>query len=269
MPPPALPDAIEDYRDHHWFRDETRRVETAQDAERFVEHVGFAACLTDARRPARRCSRRLRPARCRPGRETCRRTRRRRTCGSSLTRWCAAARYYGSSRGKATFVAPRLVPAFHALGVRRSEEADRLSADARRLLAPLRREGEMSTRELREASGVSDRARFTRALDELQAAMIVVPADVVYQPFTYLWTLAVGRFPDQLRRRLGRDAALREIAAGFLAGAGMTVPGELARVSGLSRPDAGLGNRALVETGLATSPARGTYQLAAGLPGAF
>jgi hypothetical protein len=39
------------------------------------------------------------------------------------------------------------------------------------------------------------------------------------------------------------------------------VPGELARVTGLSRPDAGLGNRALVAEGYATSPARGVYVL--------
>ena len=42
------------------------------------------------------------------------------------------------------------------------------------------------------------------------------------------------------------ETALREIARSFLAGAGMTIPGELARVTGLPRPDAGRGNRALV-----------------------
>ena len=41
----------EDYRDQSWQREESRRVETAYDAERFVERTGFAACLTDARRP--------------------------------------------------------------------------------------------------------------------------------------------------------------------------------------------------------------------------
>jgi hypothetical protein len=39
----------------------------------------------------------------------------------------------------------------------------------------------------------------------------------------------------------------------------MTIPGELARVTGLSRQDAGLGNRALVAEGYATMPAYGTY----------
>ena len=120
----------------------------------------------------------------------------------------------------------------------------------------------MATSDLREDAGVKDRAAFTRALDELQAAMLVIPSEVYYLPkFTYVWSLAVGRFPDELRRRVRRDAALRDIARAFLTGAGMTVPGELARVTGLSRPEAGLGNRALVAEGFATSPSRGVYVL--------
>lgn len=58
--------------------------------------------------------------------------------------------------------------------------------------------------------------------------------------------------------------AVREIARCFLDGAGMTVPGELARVTGLSRPEAGLGNRAPVAEGYAAMPSRGTYELTAG-----
>src|SRR5712692_10081979 len=122
----------------------------------------------------------------------------------------------------------------------------------------------MSTADLRDESGVKDRKAFTRAVDELQAAMIVVPSEVFYLPkFTYIWTLGVGRFPEPLRRRANREAALREIARCFLAGAGMTIPGELARVTGLSRPEAGRGNRALVSEGYAAMPAPGVYQLAA------
>src|SRR5439155_11755667 len=41
----------EDFRDERWQREATRQIETPFDAERFVERVGFAACLTDARRP--------------------------------------------------------------------------------------------------------------------------------------------------------------------------------------------------------------------------
>jgi hypothetical protein len=120
----------------------------------------------------------------------------------------------------------------------------------------------MSTGDLRDESGVTNRHSFTKAMDELQAAMLVVPSEVFYQPkFTYIWTLAIGRFPDALLRRPGRDAALREIARCFLTGAGMTMRGELARVTGLSRPEAGRGNRALVTEGYATMPSTGEYWL--------
>jgi hypothetical protein len=41
----------------------------------------------------------------------------------------------------------------------------------------------------------------------------------------------------------------------------MTIPGELARVTGLSRPEAGLGHRALVKEGYATMISPGVYRL--------
>jgi hypothetical protein len=172
--------------------------------------------------------------------------------------------YYAKlARGKAMFLAPRMVPWFNALwGLRRAEEKRRLSRPAQAILRVLRREWEMSTGDLRADSGVNDRSAFTRAMDELQAAMLVLPSEVYYQPkFTYIWTLAISRFPDALRQRANREIALREIARCFLDNAGMTVPGELARVTGLPRPDAGRGNRALVAEGYATMPARGEYWL--------
>jgi hypothetical protein len=63
-------------------------------------------------------------------------------------------------------------------------------------------------------------------------------------------------------QRVDRDIALREIARAFLSGAGATIPGELARVTGLSRPEAGRGHRALVAEGYATMSAPGFYRLA-------
>ena len=92
--------------------------------------------------------------------------------------------------------------------------------------------------------------------------MIVVPTEVLYEPkFTYLWGLAEERFAQQLARKVDRQTAFREIARCFLEGAGLTIPGELARVTGLSRPDAGLGNRALVKEGYAEMLAPGKYRL--------
>jgi len=260
-----IPEEIEEYRDHHWRREGTRLVETAFDAERFIEAVGFASCLTDSRRPGASlyvavCGRRdaVMPRNVQKDPE------------ASLT-WTLKDElvrrgnvFYGKlAGGRATFVAPRMVPYFHALwGLRRADEPRRLSRHAQRLLKVLRREWEISTADLREESGVKNRTAFTKALDQLQAAMIVVPSAVFYQPkFTYIWTLAVGRFPDALRRRVSRNVALREIARCFLDGAGMTIPGELARVTGLSRPEAGRGNRALVAEGYAESPGPGIYRL--------
>jgi hypothetical protein len=172
--------------------------------------------------------------------------------------------YYAKlARGKTMFLAPRMVSYFHAIwGVRRADEKRRLSKNAQAILKVLRREWEMSTSDLRDESGVTNRQAFTRSLDELQAAMIVVPSAVYYQPkFTYIWTLAVGRFPDALRRRVSRETALREIARCFLTGAGMTIPGEMAGVTGLPRPDAGRGNRALVAEGYASMLAPGVYRI--------
>jgi hypothetical protein len=118
----------------------------------------------------------------------------------------------------------------------------------------------MATADLRESAKIPDRARFTRALDELQRTMKVVPGEVVYDPwFTYIWTLAEGRFGHELSTKVKRADALREIARAFLHGAGMTLRGELAKVTGLSRADAGLGNRALVKEGYAERLAVGVY----------
>ena len=46
-----LPEEIEEHRDAHWLRSEPLRVETVEQAERFINEVGFAACMTDRRRP--------------------------------------------------------------------------------------------------------------------------------------------------------------------------------------------------------------------------
>ena len=265
--PPALDEDIEEHRDRRWWREATRYVQSPADAERFVEQVGFASCMTDSRRPGAS----LYVAVC--GRRDAVLPRNVQTDEEASRTWLLkddvirrGKVYYGKmARGKATFIAPRMVPYFKALwGLARAAEAATLSPSARAILKVLRKEWEMGTKDLREESGVKDRARFTKAIDELQAAMIVIPSEVYYKPkFTYIWTLGVGRFPEALRRRVSRETAVREIARCFLAGAGLTVPGELARVTGLSRPEAGRGNRALVKEGCATMLAPGWYQLAA------
>jgi len=266
MPQPSLPDEIEEYRDSRWHREGEGYLHTAAHAERFIERVGFSACMTDSRRPGPS----LYVAVC--GRRDAVMPRNVQKDPESSHTWMLkdevirrGRAYYGKlPRGKATFLAPRVIPHFNALfGVRRRDEKNRFSRPALAILRVLRKEWEMGTADLRAEAGVADRKAFTLALDELQAAMIVVPTDVIYEPkFTYLWGLAEERFPEQLSHKINRLTALREVARCFLDGAGLTVPGELARVTGLSRPDAGLGNRALVKEGYAVMLSPGTYRLA-------
>jgi hypothetical protein len=266
MPTPhEIPSEIEEFRDARWCREGTRQVSTAIQAERFIEQVGFASCLTDSRRAGPSlyiavCGRRdaVMPKNVQKDEEA---------SAAWLLKDEIVRRgqvYYGKlSRGRAMFIAPRMVPYFNAIwGLRKAEEKTTLSRNAQKILKVLRKEWEMATADLKTDSGVKDRKAFTAALDELQAAMLVVPEGVYYEPkFTYIWTLAISRFPDQLTKRIKRDVAVKEIARCFLSNAGLTIPGELARVSGLARPEAGLGNRALVKEGFATMLAPGWYQL--------
>jgi hypothetical protein len=132
---PQIPAECEDYRDARWRREATQCVGSVSEAERFIEQVGFAACLTDSRKPGASlyvavCGRRdaVLPRHVQKDPET------------SLT-WTLKDQmirrgklYYGKlARGRAMFIAPRMVPHFFTIwGVRRSEERQRLSANAGR-----------------------------------------------------------------------------------------------------------------------------------------
>ena len=272
MTTPPLPEQIELHRDRMWRRDEDLRIESAIDAERFIEDVGFANTLTDTRRAGPSlyiavCGRRdvSLPRNVQKDEET------------GLT-WHIKDEvmrrgrvYYAKlAGGRSMFVAPRLIRYFAAVWMpRRADEPQILSDAAQRVLKVLRREHELATGDLRAESGVTERAAFTRALDELQRRMKVIPQDVIYQPFSYIWTLAEDRFGEELRKggdksgvAARRKTALREIARAYLAGAGMSVLGETARAAGLSRVEAGSGNHQLVDEGYAIRVRQGIYALA-------
>jgi hypothetical protein len=146
-----IPDEAESHRDTHWCREDSRRVESAGAAERFIDRVGLSACLTDARRPGPS----LYVAVC--GRRDAVLPRNVQTDPEASHAWLLKddlirrghVWYARMARGKAMFVARRMVPSFHAVwGVRRAEESTRLGADARAVLRALRREWEMSTADL-------------------------------------------------------------------------------------------------------------------------
>src|SRR5918911_1633902 len=215
----TLPEEVEAYRDRMWRREPESRVETAVEAEKLVESAGFCAAMTDSRRPGAS----LYVAVC--GRRDAHMPRNVQKDPESSLTWILKDEvmrrgrvYYAKlTKNRATFVARRLVPHFNALwGVRRRGESKVLSDDARAVLKVLRREWEMATCDLRMESKIADRARFTRALDELQRTLKVVPGEVLYEPwFTYIWMLAEGRFGEELSTKVKREVALREIARAF------------------------------------------------------
>lgn len=261
----ALPEEIEIYRDRMWRREPELLVEDVYAAEQFIESVGFCAALTDSRRPGPS----LFIAVC--GRRDAHMPRNVQKDPESSLTWALKDEvvrrgkvYYAKlAKGRSTFVARRLVPYFQTLwGVPVKKEVTVLSAEARAVLKVLRKEWELATRDLQRASRIAERPRFLRAMDELQRSFKIIPAEVVYQPtFTYIWTLPESRFHEDLTTICTRENSLREVARAFLVGAGMTQRGELARVSGLSAPDAGLGNWALVDEEFAVRKASGVYCL--------
>jgi hypothetical protein len=272
MTTPPLPEQIELHRDRMWRRDEDLRIESAIDAERFIEDVGFANTLTDTRRAGPSlyiavCGRRdvSLPRNVQKDEET------RLTWYLKDEVMRRGRVYYAKlAGGRSMFVAPRLISHFAAVWMpRRKDEPMVLSVPAQRVLKVLRREHDLATGDLRAESRVTERAAFTRALDELQRRMKVIPQDVIYQPFSYIWIPAEDRFPEELRKPSDttgvparRKTALREIARAYLAGAGMSVLGETARASGLSRVEAGSGNHQLVDEGYAIRLRQGIYVLA-------
>ena len=165
---------IEEFRDRSWCREDARRIDNAYGAERFIDRVGFAACMTDSRRPGPS----LYVAVC--GRRDAVMPRNVQTDEEASQTWLLKDElvrrgkvYYAKlARGKATFIAPRMVPFFNAIwGVKRADEPRRLSRPALAILRVLRREWEMGTADLRADSKVADRVKFLGEVtpDELAA----------------------------------------------------------------------------------------------------
>src|SRR5207237_3121116 len=112
-----LPETIEGYRDRSWCREPELRIEDPLAAERFIERVGFCAALTDSRRPGPS----LYIAVC--GRRDAHMPRNVQKDPESSLTWTLKDEimrrgkvYYAKlARGRATFIAPRLIPYFHTL----------------------------------------------------------------------------------------------------------------------------------------------------------
>lgn len=261
-----IPEEIEQFRDRKWRREETLKIEKVLEVERMVEELGFCLTLTDARTALPSvyiavCGRR--------DAHTPRNVQKDYECSLAWTLKDEAMRggksYYGKlCKNRSMFVTARLIPFFNAVwGVAKSQEKEMLSDEANRILKVLRKEWEMGTADLRREAKIEDRAKFTRAIDELQKRMKVVPLEVLYQPkFTYIWTLPEARFPKEMSKKIDRTAGIKEIARAFLRMNGLTLRGDLARALGLTRKEAGAANHELVKEGFAERISNGVYRLA-------
>ncbi len=261
----SLPEEVELYRDRKWRREEVLKIETAVQVEQMVEGVGFCLGLTDSRTnlPS------VYVAVC--GRRDVHAPRNVQKDPETSLAWILKDEvmrrgnvfYSKLVKGRSMFVAPRLIPHFNAIwGIPKKDETERLSPTARRILKVLRKEWEMASADLRSEAGIEDRKEMTKALDQLQMCLKVVPQEVVYEPkFTYIWTLAEARFPKELAKRVTRDDAVAELARTYLAMCGTTLCGDLSRAIGLPRWETGRANHQLVDEGFAERLERGVYRL--------
>ena len=255
---------VENFRDRKWRREETLRIETAAQLEAMVEDLGFCLAMTDSRKnlPS------VFTAVC--GRRDAHLPRNVQKDYEASRAWVlkdeVVARgrvYYGKLvKGHSMFLARRMIPVFNAIwGITKKQEKEYLSEDAQKVLKVLRKEFEMATADLR-AETKLDRAALTKAIDELQRKMKVIPQEVVYIPkFTYIWTLAEARFPEEMAIKMPRDDAVRELARCYLSMCGMTLLGDLSRSFGFFRWESGRANHQLVDEKFAERLATGVYKL--------
>ncbi len=260
-----LPEEIEQYRDRKWCREELLKIDSAEEVEAMVGDLGFCLGLTDIRKDLPS----VYIAVC--GRRDAHMPRNVQKDYEASRAWVlkdeVIARgnvYYGKLiKGNSWFLAPRMIPVFNSIwGVSKKAEKDELSDNARKVLKLLRKEWEMATADLRKECGFADKSDLTKAMDELQKRMKVVPQEVVYVPkFTYIWTLSEARFPSEMAVKIPRDEAVFELARAFLQLNGMTLLGDLSKKFGFYRWESGRANHQLVDEGFAERLATGVYKL--------
>ena len=262
---PDLPEEIEQYRDRRWRREDSLKVDSAAEVEAMVEELGYCLGLTDIRKEMPS----VYIAVC--GRRDAHMPRNVQKDEEASSAWVlkddVIARgkvYYGKLvKGNSWFLAKRMIPVFNAIwGCSKKAEKEELSENARKVLKVLRKEWEMATAEIRQACKFENKADLTKAIDELQKHMKVVPSEVLYVPkFTYIWTVPEARFPDEMEIKMPRDEAVLELAREFLSMNGLTLLGDLSKKFGLYRWESGRANHQLVSDGFAERLATGVYKL--------
>jgi len=118
--------------------------------------------------------------------------------------------YYGKAlKKRPTFISLEFLPAFYRLLKRKNNAEDwladymrgELSAAAKRIMEAIWEQSPQVTSELKMASNMahpSKRAIFDKAMAELQAKMYIVKIGEFYDPFTFLWEVMDRRFADEI-----------------------------------------------------------------------
>src|SRR3982750_3339049 len=181
----TLPAEIEEYRDRKWRREDSLKVQTALEVEAMVEELGCCLGLTDVRKDLPS----VYIAVC--GRRDAHMPRNVQKDPEASAAWVLKDEVIARSRvhyaklvkGHSMFLAPRMIPYFNAIwGIPKSKEKEYLSSNALKVLKVLRKEWEMATSDLRAETGIKEKADLTKAIDELQRKMKVVPQEVLYIP---------------------------------------------------------------------------------------
>ena len=223
----ALLARLESHRDFHFRRIPSRRIGGEKTALRFVDDVGFCTaftpglglpCLREAiagqREPAL-------PEHIQHD-------------YAIVTTWrlkdvlpAKKSVYYGKALGgRPSFIALQLLPAFLRLrlergGYRVMYERGELTHCAKLVMDALSRRGPSETRALKLASGhagAGKRAKFDRAMKELQEKFLALKIEERYEPFTYVWDTLKHRWGEAIReaRSLSPEEAAYRIVRRYL-----------------------------------------------------
>lgn len=242
------PNQIERQRDLIYRRSPARRIKTMDDAARFIDAVGF--CLLFASMQGIELPALFEAVK---GRRDAR-----------IDEWdddsdrvwvwkndlpAAKRAYYGKALagGKPVFISLKMLPYVYALAApedpAQAYARGHVSLEAKRVYDALRAGGPMPTMALREAAGLDragDSARYHRALDQLQRALVIAPVGATVERGAWssqIFELVSRWFPRQVARaqRIDADAARRALVKQYVQTVVAATPPMLVRVFGWSR----------------------------------
>lgn len=176
--------------------------------------------------------------------------------------------YYGKFiKGKATLVSLDLLPSLYALSDNFGDaddylqeyEAGTLTAEAKNIYEALLNHGPMHTIELKRKAnlyGDAVKAKFDKALTELQASLKVLPTGVAEAGawrYAFIYDIVSRWLPDQTAsaREIGRSEARANILARHLTNVIFATPKELTRIFGWTVKDTASTIQHLVTAGKA------------------